>query len=156
MQFIKAKKSDAKALVIWAFTALKRHASGNLHAGSGKFAAILDHIIIGKANHNAGGLKPFRRNRTKAATFQQLANFGTKRDLLITHLCKAIFLCFKQGITEHRQRVGWHGRVIGMTAIFISLHDRVPFFDVTNIAAGFGLTHPGYCRLGQHDKTATW
>ena len=62
MKFIKPKQANAKAFIIWPLAAFQRNTSGNLNTGGGKFTAILDQIIIGKANHHTWRLKPFGRD----------------------------------------------------------------------------------------------
>ena len=134
MQLVQTKQPNTEALIIRPLATLQRHAGRNLQPGSGKFAAIFQRLIIGIADHNAGGFKPVSSDRGKTAFFQQPADRGAKLYLFLTHRFKPVIFGFDQRVTKQFQRIGWHGGVIGMPAIFIGFHDRQPFFDIADIA----------------------
>jgi len=139
VQLFESEQTDAEGLEISRLVALQRHSGGDLQAMVGKFLAALDVGIIGVAHHYARGLKAGGGHAFEAFAGQHGAHPIAQNLLFAADLVETVGLRLFHHFVKSRQGIAGHGRMVGMPALFVGLHDLQPLFQVAGEAAALRL-----------------
>ena len=71
------------------------------------------------------------------------------------HLLEPVLFGLNQRVAEARQRIGWHGCVVGMPATFVGAHDIQPLSKVACEARARRTGHCGDGVSAKHDEPGT-
>ena len=133
---------------------MQRHAGGALHALGDEGFAGVQAVMRGVADHHAGRLEARCRHAGKAPVFQQRTHLPAQRQLLLPQALEAVIACLQHRVAAQGQCVGGHGRVIGVAAVFVGLHDLQPLLQVqreTGVGRRFELLSR---QVAEHHKSA--
>ena len=102
------------------------------------------HIITVSIDHNhTGRLVACCCDADNIVLIEDREHFLTQFKLGAFEFIKSNRFGFFDGIAEFGQPIGWHRRMIRMTAIFISAHDSEPLFEIQPKTGRFGGFHFG-------------
>ena len=120
----------------------------------GKFPAVLDVGIIGVAHHDARGLEAGGGHAFETFAGQHGAHPIAQSLLFGADLVETVGLRLFHHFVKSREGIAGHGRMVGMSALFVGLHDLKPFFQVAGEAAALRLFDAPECQGAEHHQGA--
>ena len=82
------------------------------------------------AHHHAGGFEAGRGHAGEALCGQERAHFCAQFGLRGFELVETDGFGFLHHLAQNQERIGGHGGVISVAAVFKSGHDGEPFFQI--------------------------